>query len=94
MSDEFQRDLRGENILIVQLDFAMNYNNQHNASYVQSAKYNRTHVTIFTAAVRYQGSWNSYSVVTSSDKYKSTVRVCLLMILKDFIAKHDMNDVD
>ena len=33
-------------------------------------------------------------MVTSSEKYKSTVRVCLLMILNDFIAKHDMNDVD
>ena len=51
MNEEFQ-DLSKENILILQVDFAMDYNTQHNAREVQSAVYGRQNVVIFTAAIR------------------------------------------
>ena len=94
MSNEFQKDLSKENLLVLQVDFAMDYNTQHNAKEVQSAIYGRQNVVIFTAAVRHEGSWNSYSVVTDSDKYKNTVRVCIMMIMKDFLSTADISAVD
>ena len=35
-------------------------------------------LTIFTAAIRHQGTWQLYSILKDSDKYKNTVRVCNL----------------
>ena len=94
MSNEFQDDLSKENVVIFQVDFAMDYNTQHNSREVQSAIYGRQNVTIFTAAIRHQGTWQSYSILTDSDKYKNTVRVCMLIILKHFISITDIKSVD
>ena len=94
MSKEFQDDLTKDNVLILQCDFAMDYNTKDNSREVQSAIYGRQNVTIFTAAVRHKRSWISYSVITNSDKYKNTVRVCMLQILKDFLSKTDISEVD
>ena len=85
MSDEFQDDLLKENVILFQVDFAMDFNTQFNAGEVQAGIYGRTNVTLSTAAIRHQGIWKSYSIITDSDKYKNTVRLCMLMLLKDFI---------
>ena len=72
----------------------MDYYTKDNAREVQPAIYGRQNVTIFTAAVRHQGSWMSYSVVTNGDKYKNTVRMCMLRLLKDFLLNNDTSDVE
>ena len=72
----------------------MDFNTQFNAGEVQAGIYGRTNVTLFTAAIRHQGIWKSYSIITDSDKYKNTVRLCMLMLLKDFISKTDITTVD
>ena len=68
MSDEFQDDLSKENVILFQVDFAMDFNTQFNAGEVQAGIYGRTNVTLFTAAIRHQGIWKSYSIITDSDK--------------------------
>ena len=94
MSNEFQEDLGRENVLILQCDFAMDYNTNDNAREVQPAIYGRQNVTIFLAAVWHQRSYTSYSVVTNGDKYKNTVRMCMLRVLKDFLLNNDISDVE
>ena len=94
MSVEFQDDLKKENTLILQCDFAMDYNTMHNAKEIQSAIYGRQNITIFTCAIYHEGSWISYSVITDADKYKNTIQVCLLKILRDFVANNDMGEID
>ena len=94
MSAEFQKDLMTENLLILQVDFAQDYNTKDNSKEVQSAIYGRQNIAIFTAAIFFQGKCSSYSVITDSDKYKSTIRLCMLKILKEFISTHDLAEVD
>ena len=94
MSKEFQNDMKSENVLLFQCDFAMDYNCKDNSREAQSAIYGRQNVVLFTAAIHHNDKWKSYAVVTSSDKYKSTVRVCMLKILKDFVSKNDISTVD
>ena len=62
--------------------------------YIQPAIYGRQNVTIFTAAVWHQRSYTSYSVVTNGDKYKNTVRMCMLRVLKGFLLNNDISDVE
>ena len=50
-------------------------------------------LTIFTAAIRHQGTWQLYSILKDSDKYKNTVRVCMLIILKYFLSITDISSV-
>ena len=53
MSDEFQDDLSKENVILFQVDFAMDFNTQFNAGEVQAVIYGRTNVTLFTASIRH-----------------------------------------
>ena len=94
MSKEFQDDLIKENVIILQVDFAMDYNTKDNSREVQSSIYARQNVTIFTAAIRHKGVWKSYSIVTNSGKYKNSVRVFMLRILEDFVSKTDITTID
>ena len=94
MSNEYQEDISKESNMIIQVDFAMDYNCQDNAAEIQSAIYGRRNVTIFTCAVYIQKKCNSYAVLTDADKYKSTVRQCMLRILQDVLLKFDLELVD
>ena len=94
MSNEFQKDITAENVLVLQVDFAQDYNTKDNAKEVQSAIYGRQNVAIFTAAIFFQGKCTTFGVITDSDKYKSTVRLCMLKILKEYISENDLAEVD
>ena len=57
MSDEFQDNLSKENVILFQVDFAMDFNTQFNAGEVQAGIYVRTiNVTLSTAAIRAFGN--------------------------------------
>ena len=94
MCNEFQDDLSKDSCMIVQVDFAMDYNCRDNANEIQSAIYGRKNVTIFTCAVYINKKWHSYAVLTDSDKYKSTVRMCMLRILQNVMVKFELSLVD
>ena len=94
MHNEYQDDLSKEGNVIIQCDFAMDYNCQDNANEIQSAIYGRRNVTIFTCAVYIEKKCHSYAVLTDADKYKSTVRLCLLRILQDVLLKFDIAYAD
>ena len=51
ISKEFQDDLIKENLIILLVDFTMDYNTKDNSREVQSSIYARQNVTIFTAAI-------------------------------------------
>ena len=82
LNKEFEQDKNEEENLIIQVDFAQDYNCQDNSKEIQAAIYGRRNVTLFTCAIHINGKWHSYAVVTDSDKYKSTVRQCMLRILQ------------
>ena len=90
----FQEDKSDESKVIIQCDFAQDYNCRDNAGEIQSAIYGRKNVTIFTCAIHFNNKWTSYAILTDSDKYKSTVRCCLLKIIDHFLENFDVSSKD
>ena len=94
LQKKFKEDVEKENCVIMQVDFAMDYNCKDNASEIQSVIYDRKNVSIFNCAIHYGNKWHSFPVLKDADKYKSTVRLCMMRILQSFKFRVDMSVID
>ena len=75
MDAAFQMDIKQENSVVMQVDFAMDYNCSHNQDEIQNAIYGRNSIRIFTCAVFRDELCKSYSIISDANKYKDSVCV-------------------
>ena len=69
LNTEYLSDVAKDNYLVIQVDFAQDYNCKDNSREIGSAIYGRRNVTIFTCAVHYKNKWHSYAVLTDAEIY-------------------------
>ena len=75
MDAAFQIDIKRKDCVVMQVDFAMDYNCCHNQDEIQNAIYGRNSIRIFTCAVFRDGICKSYSIISDANKYKDSVCV-------------------
>lgn len=88
MDSEFQKDRDSGEAVVMQIDFAMDYNCMFNQNEISSAIYSRGTVTIFTCAFYFLADCKSYAVITDADKYKDSIRLFCTKLIEE----HNLED--